>query len=281
MIDGFGGLFGGGVPSEALCGGRHESRDPECHPQILSDDLIEFEFSNGKFAVSCKLEDTGLTVSANGGNSNKRDGTRFCLKYTSADNSLLSKLNAIIKDNNLTRNNGYSCHVDGLPGGYGDRISGRYSSGEKLYMNSNQTPNVGFDATEQIYNAFHEDALKNGLDFTTTGSNVRIYDDADEEFLQGKWKGTHFGSEVLADFEGSHVKIYVDGKLTDDTDYIIFEGNVRPNKLKDGVSEAASENDYEEFEGCSCIRKKNKILLTAYFMKESYSTADLLVQREQ
>ena len=90
----------------------------------------------------------------------------------------------------------------------------------------------------------------------------------------------HFGREILAEFEGSHVRIYVDGKPTDDTEYIIYDGNIRPNKLKEGVAEPKSEHDYVEFEGCSCMRKKNKICLTAYFMKESYSTCDLITQKE-
>ena len=137
-----------------------------------------------------------------------------------------------------------------------------------------------YEAAKLIYDAFHEEALKNGLDFNTKGSNVKLYDDADEEFLQGTWKGTHFGREILAEFEGNRVKIYVDGKLTDDTEYIIFEGAVRPNRLKEGVTEPQSNHDYVEFEGCSCIRKMDEISLTAYFMKESYSTCRLLTQKQ-
>lgn len=263
-----------------LCGGRHEFMLEGYPYKIESDELVKFSFQNRDFSVSCELKDDGLHMGATGGNSSRRDGTKFSLSYTTSDVSVLAKLNKIIKDFDMAKRNGYSCTVDGLPGGCGDSIKAEYTSGEKLYLYSNQSPTVHFDAVKQIYDAFHEDALKNGLDFNTAGSNVKLYDDADEEYLQGKWKGKHFGTQILAEFEGKHVRIYADGKLTDDTDYVIFQGCVRVNKLKEGKSQPQSDHDYEEFVGCSCMRKKNDFTMTAYFMKESYSTCDLLKQKD-
>lgn len=262
------------------CGGRHEFMLEGYKYCIESDELVSFSFSDKNVSVYCCIEDGKLVITSNGGNSSRRDGTLFKLRYYTEDMSILAKLNKIIKDYDMAKSNGYSCTVDGLPGGCGDSISAEYASGEKLYMYSNQLPTVNYEAAKLIYDTFHEEALKNGLDFNTAGSNVQLYDDADEKFLQGSWKGRHFGREILAEFEGSHVRIYVDGKPTDDTEYILYDGNIRPNKLKEGVAEPKSEHDYVEFEGCSCMRKKNKICLTAYFMKESYSTCDLITQKE-
>ncbi len=289
--EGFGGGFNGGFMGMGFtgpgvihndtgegCGGRHEFMLEGYPYTIESDELVSFTFSDRNISAFCEIENGKLIVTSNGGNTSRRDGTRFSLKYYTDNMFLLSKLNKIIKDYNLAKRNGYSCTVDGLPGGCGDSIRAEYASGEKLYMYSNQSCTVHFEAAKLIYDAFHEDALKNGFDFNTAGSNVKIYDDADRKFLQGKWKGKHFGREITAVFTGTTAKIFVDGKMTDNTEYIIYEGNVRPNKLKEGKTKAQSEYDYEEFEGCSCIRKKNKIMLTAYFLKESYSTCDLLIQ---
>lgn len=288
--EGFGGAIGGFLGMNFTgpcvihndtgggCGGRHEFMLEGYKYSIESDDLVSFSFSDKNVSVSCKIEDGKLSISSSGGNTSRRDGTRFILRYSTDDLSILAKLNKIIKDYNMAQRNGYSCTVDGLPGGCGDSISAEYASGEKLYLYSNQLPTVQHEAAKLIYDTFHEEAIKNGLDFNSKGSNVRLYDDADEEFLQGTWKGKHFGSEIIAEFTGGHVKISVDGKLTDDTDYIIYEGNIRTNRLAEGKTEAKSEHDYAEFEGCSCIRKKNKICLVAYFMKESYSTCDLIIQ---
>ena len=262
------------------CGSKHEYFDSDAPKTIVSDELICFSFIDRSVNLSCKLGDDGLSVLATGGNCQRRDGTRFILKYNSCTLSLLEKLDQIIKKFDLAKNNGYRCHVDGLPAGCGDSLSADYKSGEKLRLYSNQCPTVRPDAAKAIYDAFHEDALRNGYDFTTAGSNMKIYDDADCEFLQGKWKGTHFGSEIIALFSDSTVKIFVDGKMTDNTEYTIFEGKVRTNKLRQGVTKAQSEHDYEEFEGCSCFAKKNDIFITAYFMKGSYSTCDLLRQKE-
>ena len=93
-----------------------------------------------------------------------------------------------------------------------------------------------------------------------------LYDDATVEFLQGSWKGTHFGDTILVEFIDNNIKIFVNDKLSDDTKYIINEGSIK-------------EETNKEFSGISSIRKKNDILLTAYFVGDSYSTCDLLKQK--
>lgn len=265
---------------ELICGGiRKESNIEGYSGEIKSNSIVSFEYSNPKFNVSCKLEDNKLHIISNGGNTDKRDETRFKLNYISENLKFLKTLQDIVSKDNISHNNGYTLEVSGLPEGYGDRINIKYDSGENIYKYSNQSFTISEIAIKDIYEAFHTEALNNNLDFNTKKSNVKLYDDATEEYLQGTWKGTHFGENITVLFEKNHIKIYVGEKLTDDTDYIIFEGNVRPNKLKEEIDKVQSEHDYEEFNGVSSLRKKNDILLTAYFTKDSYSSCELLIQR--
>ncbi len=262
--------------------GAHREYDMEGYSEeIVSREIVSFWYANGSFSVFCERnEDGSLQITSSGGNASRRDGTAFSLNYAAEDDGFSARLQELIEQYSLARKNGHVTHVNGLPAGIGDTLSVKYESGEKIYKTSNQFRTVQDDASAAIYEAFHEKAVANGLDFTTAGSNVQLYDDADEQYLQGTWKGTHFGREVVATFTGNRVKIWYDGELTDDTEYTIFEGDVRPNRLREGVTEPKDAYDYEEFAVVSSFRKKNKILIVAYFMKDSYSTCDLLIQKD-
>lgn len=245
---------------------------------IKSRDILFFSYTGADFFVECEKENDALRILSRGGYSAQRDGTYFSLDYKSDDLSFLEILQKIIEDDEIAKDNGFVQRTDGLPEGLGDTIDVKYESGEAIYKSSNQAPTVSFDASQHIYDAFLELAEANGLDFTSAGSNVQLYDDADEEYLQGTWSGTHFGRQFTAEFEGSRVRIYCEGELTDDCEYVIYEGCVREDRLKEGVSEAESEYDYEEFSEISCFRKANDFTITAYFMKDSYSTDRLYKQ---
>ena len=273
-------LLDGPVPVE-LDGGRHEYSGEGYSDTIVSGEIVSFMYENGDFTVECALEDGVLHVRSRGGDYSARDGSAFDLDYTSEDVTFLDRLQELVAERELSQNNGYSVHVDGLPAGLGDCLSVLYASEEKLYKYSNEERILSDEDAEAIYDAFRDFAEANGLDFTTEGSNVTVYDDADEDYLQGTWKGTHFGTEYTAVFEGSHVKIFAGDELTDDTEYVVFQGSVRPNRLVSGVTAPNRPNDYEEFEGLSCFAKNNSFTLTAYFMKGSYSTCDLLRQNGQ
>ena len=273
--------------SEDICGGKVEQRMEGYDEVINSSNITSFSYvcgdycnhNNFGFSLYCKIEDNKLCVTSCGGNYRNRDGTYFRLKYYLDDFSFLKRLNDLIVKKELSRNNGYTYYGYGLPAGLGDTLNVEYDSGEKLYKSSNQGPIISDDARSAIYDLFHELAIENGLDFNSEKSTERLYDDADVDFLQGAWEGTHFGSKVRVEFTGNNIKIYIDGKLTDDTEFNIFEGNIRENKLVEENPEKITEHSYKDFEGISCIRKKNEILLTAYFMKNSYSTCDLLRQK--
>lgn len=265
---------------EEACGGvRHEGKIEGYSNTIVSNNIIYFNYEHPDFNVECKKEGNKLNVKSRGGDYRARNGSAFKLNYETDNLDLLVKLQDIVKKYNLSRNNGYCLDISGLPYGCGDRISIEYDSGEKIYKSNNQCFNLNDDEVNEIYEVFHMSAIDNGYDFNTEKSNEIIYDDATIEYLQGSWKGTHFGTEYLITFKDKNIKIYCNGKLTDDTEYIIVRGTIRPNKVKEGIDNPSSEYDYEEFSEISSIKKKNNILIVAYFTKNSYSTMELLIQK--
>lgn len=274
MFEGLNGtnMLPGVIPS--AFGQSHTSKEEGCPEKIESKEIIFFNYIGSNYGLTAKIEEDKLRVIASGGNINRRDGTRFQINLLSDDLSLLEELQTIIEENDVVRNNGYCHYVDGLPGGIGDSIDVKYESGEKLYKTSNQTPVVGSEVGQKFYNVFLDYVRRHGLDFTTKGSNVQLYDDADEEYVQGTWNGEHFGEKISVTFEGKRVKITVDEKLVEDTEYTIFEGSIVKNQLKEGVEKPTSYGDYELLKGVSMLNKKNWFTMTGYFLGDSYSTAD-------
>ena len=265
---------------EAICGGRREYMIDGYGDKILSEEITLFSYECNDYKVECKKENDQIRIIASGGTSNKRDGTNFKLDYETNEETILKELQKIVKKYHLSKNNGHYEEVGGLPPGCGDKLEIEYRSKEKIYKYSNQTPHLSDEAQQEVYKVFLEDAKKNELDFTTAKSNVQIYDDADVDYLQGTWKGKHFGKEFKVVIEENHIEIYCDGEKTDDTEYTIINGNVRKNQLKEG-KEGKDEYDYEEFSEISAMKKKNSFTLVAYFMKNGYSTDDLLRQSKE
>ena len=255
-----------------------DGRLPGYSEKINSKNIIKFEY-NGDFKVSCELMDNVLHVTAKGGNSYNRDGTYFKLDYVAKDKNLLVYLQNIIDRYDISKNNGYEHETAGLPAGLGDSISVLYETNEKIWKYSNQSPTISEEAKEAIYDAFKNNARENNLDFTSDGSNTTLYDDATIEYLQGTWKGTHFGREYTVTFNNENVTIYEDNNLIDNVVYKIVEGRIVQNKLKEGKTNSKDYHDYEEFSVISIMAKKNDFTLTAYFMKNSYSTCDLIKQK--
>ena len=134
---------------------------------------------------------------------------------------------------------------------------------EDIIKNESNFYNNLWDDIKLEYDGFLRDFLMTEIAGVI---NVMLYDDATVEFLQGFWKGTHFGDTILVEFIDNNIKIFVNDKLSDDTKYIIDEGSIK-------------EETNKEFSGISSLRKKNDILLTAYFLGDSYSTCDLLKQK--
>jgi uncharacterized protein YxjI len=274
MIEGFGGAID---PSQMGCGGRHESQLEGYTDEIKSKDINSFDYGGTKAGLYAAKKDGKVLVTATGGgDTRRREGKYFRIKLETDDYSIFNDLQEVVDKYEISRGNGYCVHVDGLPSGIGDRVHIEYESGEKIYKVSNQSLTISFDAADAIYDTFLKYVRKHGCDFTSAGSNQQLYDDADMEYVQGTWKGTHFGREVVATFDKDHITITIDGKVTDDNvPFIIFDGCVTSSNLQEGKTEAYDENDYDYLNGVSHFRKKNWFTMTAYFMQDSYSTCDM------
>ncbi len=243
--------------------------------KIVSKDIVSFKYQGYDFFVSCELKDNTLHVTSRG---SLRDDSYFALDYNSKDNKLLNDLQDIVVKYNLSKNNGYEYEVAGLPEGLGDILSVKYESGEKIWKYCNQAHNVTEEVANKIYDVFHNCALRNDLDFNHESSDIVLNDDATKEYVQGTWKGIHFGREYKIIFDDDNIKIYEDNKLTDDIEYLIINGDIVTNKVKVGIDTPKDRDDYEEFSVISTIKKKNDFTMVAYFMKDSYSTCNLLRQ---
>ena len=184
------------------CGCKHESRIEGLSDDIKCSDIIKFSYRGTDYYVEATLNDNLVHIYASGGGKyNKRDGSYFIVRFDSDDLDFFGVLQGIVTRYGLFNNNGYCLYVDGLPGGIGDTIEINYSNGERIYKSSNQSVTISYDAINAIYDVFHDITVKNGLDFNIAGSNVKLFDDADEEYVQGTWKGKHFGSNVEVTFK--------------------------------------------------------------------------------
>lgn len=251
---------------------------PGYEDKIKSKDIVTFEYT-GDYYVLCEKKNNKLHIVSKGGDVSKRDGTAFKLDYETDNLSFLKTLQKIVEDYEISKNNGYEYEVSGLPSGLGDTIKVVYENKEKIWKYNNQQKTISNKAIDTIYEVFKNEAVKNNYDFTTDKSN-QVYDDATTDYVQGTWIGEHFGTNYKVVFSSNNIKIYENGKLTDDVTYRIIDGSIVVDKLKKGITEGTSKNDYEEFSTISIMKKKNSFTLTAYFMKESYSTCDLLKQKE-
>ena len=91
------GLLSGGIimglhlfrhDSEVIDGGTTKERRLRGYKEkITSKEIVSFEYTCGKFKVSCVLEDDNLHITSKGGNSYNRDGTYFKLDYISKTNT--------------------------------------------------------------------------------------------------------------------------------------------------------------------------------------------------
>lgn len=260
-----------------LPGGKTEKKGNPFASLPKSEYITDFLYERDDYSLQLREEKEGLyAVTAEGGNPYERDGTKFIVSYNCADTRLLKNLNKIIKEQKLYLDNNHVIHVNGLPPKLGDTLSVSYDSGERIYRSSNQSLMLSDEQAACVYNAFLRDAKRMGFDFSTAGSSQPIYDDATEEYLQGTWKGTHFGTDVVAVFTGKHVTITYGGKLTDDTDYVIIEGSVKPDR----TYESHGRTYYAGFNSCTAFHKNTASMITASVYREGASSSFQMIKTE-
>lgn len=265
-----------------MTGGTTEYYVQGLTEDIKSQDIESFSYvRSGSYVLFYGPKDGKVHFACRGGDRSARDGSAFAIDYlpdlsdpaeAEKSKALLSALQEIVVSDNLAKGNGYYHFTSGLPDGIGDTIDIAYASGEKIHKYSNQGRNLGDDTAAKIHEAFLAYAHKSGLDFTTAGSNLQLYDDADEEFVQGTWKGKHFGAEFMVVFQGKNVKIYKDGALTDDCGYTIINGRVRTDRLKklpEGKKYRGDQYDYESFSEVVSLTKHNWFTMDASFDRSS------------
>ena len=273
-------MFGAINIQDTMAGGRHESHLEGYSEEIKSKSIISFSYSGRYFGICAKKNGKKVEIHASGGGRyNVRDGSYFIIRYDTEDDSIFKELQDVIDKYNEVKGNGYCLTVDGLPSGIGDIFNVEYESGEKIYKYSNQYCTVGDEAANEFYEIFHKYVKKEGYDFNSAGSNVKLFDDADKEYVQGTWKGKHFGRELVVTFDGDYVTIVKDGKtIINKEKYTIFEGAIKPDKLKEGKEKAESSYDYEDFDDTmTSMKKKNWFTMVAYFCREgAYSTCELM-----
>lgn len=253
-----------------ICGGKSEYFGDSNATLPVSEHIIKFNYSKKGYNLSLTEKGHGIyQFVANGGNTDfGRDGSKFAVSYECNDDRLLKRLLLIIKQQELYKNNHYYCEVGGLPAGLGDSLFIEYDSGETISRYSNQMCQLSDSQAKAVYDAFREDAVRRGFDFNTEGSNQVLYDDATEEYLQGTWKGKWFGREIVAEFSKSHVTISFDGEITDDTDYVIFEGRVTPDRIK--VEKLSNGKPWYDNFNCDCtgLYKKNDFTISGSMYKD-------------
>ena len=230
------------------------------------------------YVMSLKKKDDGsIDVEAKGGNlySTRRDGSAFIVRFNAGDLGYTELLQQLVKKYDLIKDNGRVSHTDGLPSGDGDTLDIVYDTGERIYKNANNRRILRFEAAYDIYSIFKKIANDNGLDFNTAGSNVQLYDDPTVEWLQGTWKGKHFGREVICIFKGNHIQIYHDGQLVDDADYVIVDGTVKP------AGKGAENGEYATFEFVTGLNKKNDFMLSGHLYKNKSSSSFEVMRQKQ
>ena len=285
---------------EDMPGSMHESQIQGLREEIASGEVISFEYSGrgtdrsaprrqgfpphpgSDFMVSAKRLPSGsLAVESSGGNYAARDNSAFRLKYETEDRGFMAELAELVRRHRIGRGNGRVVHVNGLPAGLGDTISVRYAGGERIYKSSNQTMTIAPEAADEIYDAFRRLAERSGRGFTTAQSTETIYDDPTPDFLQGAWRGKHFGRECRAVFSGRRIVITYDGTVADDTGYVIANGAVVPDRLRAKPVGDREQDRYETFGGdIISFSKANDFTIVAHFYRNrSSSSCRLLRER--
>ena len=267
------------------CGGTDRHQDPHAPRTIVSRQIVSFELTtfepqeyhflftdNGleelgepvtATYLSLKRQaDGSLEISARGGsleamNQEVRDGSVFAVNFTTPDRGYTARLQDLVTRFDMIRNNGLTDVTYGLPSGDGNILRVDYDSGEYIFRHDSGRI-LEYDAAFAVFDLFRSMARDQGLDFTTRGSNVTVYDDATEEFLQGIWEGKHLGVPCRAEFSGRHVRIYRSGRLTDDTDYVIREGKIIP------ADQGEPGGRLVTFQGVSVLWKKDGSTLKGY-----------------
>lgn len=139
-------------PPIPICGGTRHSQDADAPTEILSHDLVFFKAGTegGRMGMqsrvyAAKAEKGTYIVIA-------EEEPRFALLSPNCD--FLSRLDALVREQNLIQDNGYHSRTAGLPADFGGSIDIRYASGEFISKSDNQSPIIPLKADQAIHEIF-------------------------------------------------------------------------------------------------------------------------------
>lgn len=235
--------------------------------EIKSKNIVSFEYINSDYSLSCELINDELRVTIK--------AKSFDIKYVSRDKNLLTELQKVIEKYELYKNNGYEQKLSRLPSGYGDFLSIKYDSDEKIYKYSNQIRLLSSDSYNEIYELFSKNATENDYVLKKTDDDVVIESDFNEEFLQGTWEGTCADKYYKVVFKNQVVSIYINNLISDIKVYRIVDGVVVNNNLLTGKTDRKDYRSFSNFKTVSNFRKKSDSMLETHLLDDDYTTCEL------
>lgn len=158
-------------------GEKHISRGRLAKKTIQSDTITKFEYTRGmEYDFLAERTEEGtvhVKIIAMEPYDLHADQE---INYESTDFSLLTNLEKVIREHELSRENGYTVVVDGLPPGYGERLKVEYDTGEELFTRSNESYLFSDEIADAFSKAFRDHARAHGFTFEEP------HEDSEEEW---------------------------------------------------------------------------------------------------
>lgn len=145
-------------------GERHVSRGRLSKKTIQSDTIIRFEYTRGTYCDFLAERTEKGTVHVKIGMMEPYEAqVKRAIDYESTDLSLLTNLEKVIREHKLSRENGCTVVVDGLPPGYGERLKVEYDTGEELFTHSNEAYIFSDEIADAFCRTFQDHAKAHGF----------------------------------------------------------------------------------------------------------------------
>ena len=124
----------------------------ECKFSTLAFLDLDADIGNRVYILEARLENEFV-------NGRYRHRSRFennvDVKFK-AEQSFMERLQRIIEEHNLAKNNGVCVEVKGLPDMYGEKIRVDYASGERIYTSNNQDNFLSVNAMKAMLRLFRK-----------------------------------------------------------------------------------------------------------------------------
>ena len=122
----------------------------ECKFSTLAFLDLDADIGNRVYILEARLENEFVNGSFH---HHSRDGKNVDDKFK-AEQSFMERLQRIIEEHNLAKNNGVCVEVKGLPDMYGAKLRVDYASGERIYTSNNQDNFLSVSAIKAMLRLF-------------------------------------------------------------------------------------------------------------------------------